>query len=326
MRAERRGAPAATAAVRGRPFRPAWSLAAGTGAVPSAGLTHVVVAALLAVDLLAVALLPTPTAWRILRSVDQGGGCATVFVALAALPFVRPVRARLGGMRRRSRGGAVWWRDRDWSTEGIGRWIAFGFRGTSVVVAVAATATVCSLAHFAVWLRLGWAAIWETTPQLAILTAVTDALMVAWLAIVLVPRLIGGRLIVAWPSFPQFTGGRCVFHVGTSPGGARIDGARVFLRCIRRDLDVPLSAHGAHLVWVGEARLRAGTYLGPESHQRVDFDVPSRAPPTDLHARSAVRWELLVLGTIAGADYADSVTVPVYAPGEPATADGPRSS
>lgn len=155
---------------------------------------------------------------------------------------------------------------------------------------------------------LGW------VPVPAYVIVATWALPLIWLVAVVGPRIERGRLVVAWPELPQRTGARVTFHVATSPGGARIDCVRVFLRCvrIRRGLLLPLEAWNARLAWVAEARLPLGAYVGPETHLRAEFDVPADAPSTDLYADDAVRWEVLVLGTVGAADYAQSVDVPVY--------------
>jgi hypothetical protein len=186
-----------------------------------------------------------------------------------------------------------------------------------VALAVGATVTVISWA----WTRidatnpypvsgdLGWvgAPTW--------LVVVGCALPPLWLLAVLVPRFGRGRLVVSWPEFPQRAGGRCTFHVGVSPGGANIDGVRVFLRCVRvrhRPL-LPLVAWNARLAWAAEARLALNSRVGPETEVVAAFDVPASAPPTDLHADDSVRWEVLVLGTVGASDLAVAVPVPVYA-------------
>jgi hypothetical protein len=159
--------------------------------------------------------------------------------------------------------------------------------------------------------NLGW------VPTHWSVAVATYALPVAFLALVVGPRLLRGRLVVSWPTFPQFTGGRCAFDLRTSSARARIDDARVFLRCIRkRRRPIPiLPGWNDRLVWVAEARLPLGTHVGPETSVRAEFDVPAGAPSTDLHADDAVRWELLVLGRVGAADYVDAVVVPVYGAG-----------
>jgi hypothetical protein len=220
------------------------------------------------------------------------------------------------------RGGERWWEDRDWPEKGAERRIARGLAGTNLLVSlwVLAGLGMCAAVLAYTWRMngpylnkpeyLGWV---QAPAAVAVAAYV---LPLAWLLVIVVPRLGRGRLVVAWPQIPQNTGTRCTFHVGTSPGGARIDCVRVFLRCVRsraRPL-LPVADWGARLAWVAEARLPLAAYAGPQRHLVAQFDVPADAPPTDLNARDAVRWEVLVLGTVGGADYADAVVVPVYAP------------
>lgn len=304
-----------------RRFREGWSLAAGTGL--RARVSGFAVAAALALPL------------GVIRRVTSApNGDVHVFQPfVAVLPAVlaawiswsiagRPWRRSAGERRRRDRGGERWWLDRAWPASGATRWMATGIAGSSVASAftLAATFALCASSCAYATRNPGYyrkyidEAIGPIPVSPAVAIAVW-ALPLVWLLIVLVPRIGRGRLLVAWPSFPQRTGGRCAFHVGTSPGGARIDSVRVFLRCIRTPSRpfLPLATWNARLLWVGEARLPLGAYAGPQRHLVAMFDVPAEAPPTDLHAKDAVRWEVLVLGTVGGADYADSVIVPVYA-------------
>jgi hypothetical protein len=183
------------------------------------------------------------------------------------------------------------------------------------VLAVASVAALCAVGNVGTWAAsFRWKGLslvqFAPTPQ----SLVVQVLTLAWLALVLRPRLGRGRLVVAWPALPQRTGGRCAFHVGTSPGGARIDGVRVFLRCIveARTPD-NLWVRRPRLLWVAEARLPFGAHVGPDSHLLAAFDVPADRPETCLLTDPPVHWEVLVLGRVAGTEYADRVTVPVYA-------------
>jgi hypothetical protein len=233
----------------------------------------------------------------------------------------RPLLRWLGERRRRRRGGALWWRDRDWRAGATERRLSMGLPGVATPLAV--SIGLAGLLCVGGWWYLDTHTNMWGDPFLfdcmydapATFVVATYALPLGWLLIVLLPRLGRGRLVVSWPSFPQFTGTRCSFHVGTSADGATIEDVRVFLRCVRvrhRPL-LPLDAWNARLVWVAEARSRLGAVIGPESHLRAEFDVPARLPATDLRAADAVRWELLVVGRIGVTDYADSVVVPVYA-------------
>jgi hypothetical protein len=247
---------------------------------------------------------------------------AALVACVVWLLIARTSLRRIGARRRLRRGGDLWWRDQDWPRQGVERRVATGVRGTwtPLVLSAALTGLLCVAgwqyldSHANIW-RDPYLFGWMPHVPGAFLVA-AYALPFAWICVVLFPRLGRGRLIVAWPTFPQFTGGRCAFHVATSPGGARIDGVRVFLRCIRTPFRplLPLATWNARLVWVAEARLPLASHVGPESHLRAEFDVPATAPPTDLHADDAVRWEVLVLGTVGSADYVECVDVPVYAP------------
>jgi len=232
----------------------------------------------------------------------------------------RAVNRTLGKSRSRHRDGMPWWRDRAWSMGAVTRRIDEGLPRTSSYVAwtIAAGIAYCACCFAVIGntdtkdaeLILRWV---PTHWSIAVATCV---LPVAFLALVVGPRLLRGRLAVSWPTFPQFTGGRCAFDLRTSSARARIDGVRVFLRCVqtrRRPIPI-LPGWRDRLVWVAEARLPLNACVGAEETQRAEFDVPASAPATDLHADDAVRWELLVLGTVGAADYADAVVVPVYAP------------
>lgn len=319
MDAQRTSASSAPRPRPARPVRTAWPLAAGTAIQPR--LTWLAIL---------FALLPLGQV-RWLKTDPQGFFRASRPFA-AAFPVAvaawiawsiagRAVLRQVGERRRRAHGGGTWWRDMAWPANGVERRIAPGVRGPSVPVAIAVVTTfaVVAAALAGAW-RLGGMYTqrpedWGWTPTSALVEVAAWALPLAWLLVALVPRLGRGRLVVSWPTFPQFSGGRCSFHVGTSPGGARIDGVRVFLRCIRvRNRPfLPLATWNSRLAWVAEARFPLGAYAGPESHLRVEFDVPADAPSTDLHAADAVRWELLILGTVGATDYADCVDVPVYA-------------
>lgn len=139
----------------------------------------------------------------------------------------------------------------------------------------------------------------------------------AWLlvALALLPRLGKGRLVVAWPGRPPATGGTADFHVGTSDGGARLDGVRVLLRCVRESRCGVVRR--PEILWVRDAGLDRDAAITPGDDLRVRFDVPARLPATDLQARDAIYWELVVLGRVGPHDYADCVLVPVGAPRTP---------
>ena len=298
-------------------MRPAWSLAAGTGTRPRLGiaLPLVVVACACALGIQS----PLGGSRRVAHTVGPWVLALAYPSWLTVTHAARELRRALGESRRRERGGAAWWRDRAWLASGVERPIGAGMQATSFAlsITVAATLTMCACC---VTLALGYDR-YGTPEDLGWVSAsasvvvATWVLPLIWLVVVVGPRLGCGRLAVAWLELPQRTGTRVAFHVGTSPGGARIDGVRVFLRCVRtrsRPL-LPLTSWNARLAWVAEARLPLGAHVGPETHLRVAFDVPADAPSTDLHADDAVRWELLVLGTVAGTDYAQGVDVPVYA-------------
>jgi hypothetical protein len=307
-----------------QPFRRSWSLAAGTGTRPRVPVVVPVV-----VIALVVALgIQSPLGGS--RRFAHTAGPWVLALAypslVTATHAARELRRVLGESRRRQRGGAVWWRDRDWPTAGAERRIAPGIRAPGVPVALAVIAAfaycVLALSMLGRMSTRAWAPtprgdepfFWGWVPASAAVVVAAWALPLIWLAVVVGPRLGRGRLVVAWPELPQRTGARVAFHVATSPGGARIDGVRVFLRCVRtrsRPL-LPLRTWNARLAWVGEARLPLNAYVGPETHLRAEFDVPADAPSTDMHADDAVRWKLLVLGTVGAADYAQSVDVPVY--------------
>lgn len=325
MSAVQRGTSAAAASARGRSFRPAWSLAAGTGLRVRVSWFAVASAVVLSLN---------EVPW-LARNPDGSIGVhrpfapvvvATLATWIAWSVGARPWRRRAGERRQRERGGERWWLDRDWPSSGVERRIAPGIRGPSVLVTsvVIATLAFCALAlsYLGSISPLSWNPTaagspeewgWVPAPAGVVVAAWTTPFL--WWILVAGPRLGRGQFVVSWPSLPQRTGGRCAFHVATSPGSTRIDSVRVFLRCIRtrHRTFLPLAAWNARLVWAREARLRLGAYVGPESHLVAEFDVPADAPPTDLHAKDAVRWEVLVLGTVAGTEYADSVLVPVYA-------------
>jgi hypothetical protein len=300
-------------------FRKSWSLAAGTGIRPRVPVVVPIVVVVLAVAL--GTYLPFGGSRRLGRQ-------AAPWIVLLAYPSwmtialaARDVRRVLGESRRRVRGGAPWWKDRAWLATGVERPVGAGMRGASIAVALAVAVAygLFAAGHAAAW-RTGGPHMsrpqdWGWSPATAPVVIAAFVLPLLWILVILVPRVGLGRLVVAWPELPQRTGTRVAFHIATSPGGARIDCVRVFLRCVRvrRRLFVPLDAWNARLAWVAEARLPLGAYVGPQSHLRVEFDVPADAPTTDFHGIDAVRWEVLVIGAVGGSDYADSVTVPVYA-------------
>lgn len=304
---------------RGRLARPAWSLAAGTEVRP-----RIAFALLLAVALLAVAI-GTYVPFGGYRKLGRQAGPWIVALAypswLTITHAAREMRRAIGESRRRRHGGAPWWRDLAWPANGMQRPVSSGIRGASIAVAVSVGATLglYALGRSSVWGYTGYQVTgpqdWGSLRAAAPLVIAAIAVPLLWLLVVIGPHLGRGYLIVAWPSFPQRTGTRCAFHIGVTPGGARIDNARVFLRCVRTQARpfLPLATWNERLAWVAEARLVLGAYVGPQNELRVEFDVPASAPSTDLHAADAVRWELLVLGNAGGADYAERVTVPVYA-------------
>ena len=322
MSAEGTGPTTVGRASRVRTFRPAWSLAAGTGL--RARVSWFAVAAGLALPLGTFGHYTTVGGFHMVRPF-----AAVLPVVLAAWIVwsfaARSWHRRAGERRRRDRDGAAWWQDRDWPASGLEHRTARGMRGPTGPVSVA---VVALFGAFAMTLSLvgglplhpgqirGDPEIFGWVPAAAGVVVAAWTLPLVWVLLVFVPRFGRGRLVVAWPELPQRTGARCTFHVGVSPGGTRIDGARVFLRCVRTPSRpfLPLANWNARLAWVAEARLPLGAYLGPQSHLRAEFGVPAAAPSTDLLADDTVRWELLVLGTVGGGDYADSVIVPVYAP------------
>ena len=308
------------AARRGRAFRPRWSLAAGWSAAPRVGWFPVVVAIAMPISMIRWVEYPRFSPEPVVHAPGRWAFPAALLAWSAWSICGRAIGRSAGERRRRQRGGDVWWRDREWPASGAERWIAAGIAGSNVMLAltVFAAFALCG-GVFAYAGGRGWSGrafaeygLWVPTSVGVVIA--TWALPLTWLLVVLGPRLGRGRLVVAWPELPQRTGTRVSFHVATSPGGARIDGARVFLRCIRTRHSpfLPLAGWNARLAWVAEARLPLNAYVGPETHLRAEFDVPAGAPSTDFHAKDAVRWEVLVLGTVAGTDYAQGVDVPVY--------------
>jgi hypothetical protein len=273
------------------------------------------------VVLAAAAEIRTP--FHALRGFDRDAG--PMILPLGYLSWVtvvwaaRELRHLVGERRRRARGGAVWWRDREWPARGVERRISPGIRGSSVTVTLTVVATFALCAGTFAYAGGMWDRyqrlkdLWVPTSAAVVLAA--WVLPLIWLVFLLVPRLGRGQLVVSWPEFPQRTDGRCTFHVGVSPGGATISGVRVFLRCVRvrHRPYLPLTAWNARLASAAEARLPLNSHVGPETEVVATFDVPADAPPTDLHADDSVRWEVLVLGTVGASDLALAVPVPVYA-------------
>lgn len=142
--------------------------------------------------------------------------------------------------------------------------------------------------------------------------AVTGAFLHFGLTVL--PRIWKGRWVVAWPRVPA-VGETAEFHVGTTDGGARIDGLRVLLRCVREPRAEPVAR--PEILFVREAVLPSAAAIGPGSDLRVRVAVPRRCPASDSASPVAVYWEVVVLGRVGAHDFADCVLVPVSAAAPP---------
>jgi hypothetical protein len=311
-----------------RPFRASFGLAAASCAtrrkVPTwfvaiAALTAVTSLARICADYAWMESIRTGSESEVLRVLNAVSTPLLLGIVLLWI-FERRIRRFLALRRQQARGGARWWLDADWPAAAAERRIARGVRttlSTPLAVALALLAFWCAMGHMVTW-GCASSGRFATAMELALEapSVVLQGAALVWLIVVLLPRTGRGRLIVAWPSFPQRTGGTCSFHVGTTDGGARIDGVRVFLRAIAeaRWPQNPL-VRRPRLLWVAEATgLGIGAHVSPDHHLRAAFAVPADLAETCLVEKATVHWEVLVVGTVGGAEYADRVTVPVYAP------------
>lgn len=213
-------------------------------------------------------------------------------------------RRRLGRARVARHGGERWWFDREWRPAGETRAVVFGFRpprarsgGEALQVA-------------------GLIFVLVGGPVVAFLLGDAAGLggFVAAVALVACARWRWrGDIVVSWTDFPQFTGGTATFLVGTSSGGARIDGARIWLRCVREEWRYGRRGRKSiEAAWFPAHGVDPDEHIGPEVHVRATFDLPPDVPGTSLESRPAVYWELVVQGHVGAREYTDRVLVPVY--------------
>ncbi|MCE9635290.1 MAG: hypothetical protein K8T90_06240 [Planctomycetes bacterium] len=209
------------------------------------------------------------------------------------------------------------------------RRIASGVGPTSRIRAVVLVIWTVAIASQLILVLIGWNSFMRTgfrpsieggVPMLAV------ALCLAFVTLTLRPLVMKGRVVVSWTDSPQRVGGPVTFCVGTSPRAANIDRACVHLRCVRESPRAGfmgrLGFRERTILWTRpaadsfDARTRTGApaadrFIGPTREIRARFDPPANLPGTDMWARDATMWEILVVGDVGSSAFARAVPVTV---------------
>ena len=121
-----------------------------------------------------------------------------------------------------------------------------------------------------------------------------------------------GGVEVQWDPATLHPGATAVFHVGTTPGGARLVDARFLLRCVGPWVaDERHRERGPRVRWESEVSADACEAPGPDDFVRVTFDIPPGVPPSDLGGYPPTWWELIVRGRTLWGTVTESFLVPV---------------
>ena len=212
------------------------------------------------------------------------------------------------------------------------RRIASGVGPSSRIRAVVLVLWTVAIASQLILVLIGWNSFMRAGFRPAIeggVPAVAVALALAFVTLTLRPLAMKGRVVVSWTDAPQRVGGPVTFCVGTSPRAANIDRACVHLRCIRESpragLLGRLGFRERTILWTRpaedsfDARTRTGSpaadrFIGPTREIRERFEVPAGLHGTDLWARDATMWDVLIAGDVGSSAFALAVPVPVAPP------------
>jgi hypothetical protein len=145
-----------------------------------------------------------------------------------------------------------------------------------------------------------------------------------------------GSTLLELQTVPARLGDRVsgIIKTGVAAGDQPEDGFHVKVSCYRQYVRYTRDSDGDRtkkierdLLWRDETRERGQAYGdGARLQVPFTFDLPVDMPPsTPLKTETRKLWEVEVDADLPGIDYADSVEIPVFAPGE-GTMPGPSSA